>query len=108
MNYFYSVFSYCVLKSSVIFTLTAHLNLCTQFPLEILDLYLDLTRFRVEKSRFINPNVPDILKKFPVTELNTKNLFLLIFTSVLTRSIPCFLEDFMFEAQSFQNYIFSN
>ena len=37
------------MKSSVYFTLTAHLNLDAEFSLEILDLNLDFVKFTVKK-----------------------------------------------------------
>lgn len=44
------------LKSDVYFILTVYLNLENKISAEIHDLYLELTKFTVEKNRFIHPS----------------------------------------------------
>ena len=48
----------------------AHLGLDAQFSSQILDLYLEFIKFRVEKVGSYASVVPNILESFPVAELS--------------------------------------
>lgn len=59
-------------KSSVDFTLIAHLNVDAKFrdqyfSLPMLDLYLDFTKLTIEKAGSHTQIVPHILKSFSIT-----------------------------------------
>ena len=57
------IFFFCIKysKHTVYFHYKEHLNLDGKFSSEILDLYLDLIKFTVEKSRFIYQVISNII-----------------------------------------------
>lgn len=69
MKTFYIFFYTKSSKSGECFTFIVHLHLDAKFPLEIIRLYLEFTKFRVKKDNLPTPIVPNICKNLLTTVL---------------------------------------